>query len=66
VSGKQMANMDIMMPPSIDEQVEIGNYFKKIDTLITLHQHKSILMKNAFETQKIMLINSKGEEKCQN
>ena len=38
VSGKQMANMDIMMPPSIDEQVKIGDYFKKIDHLITLHQ----------------------------
>ena len=40
VSGKQMANMDIMMPPSIDEQVKIGDYFKKIDHLITLHQRK--------------------------
>lgn len=40
VSGKQMANMDIMMPTSIDEQIVIGDYFKKIDTLITLHHHK--------------------------
>lgn len=40
VSGKQMANMDIMMPSTIDEQKQIGSYFKKIDTLITLHQRK--------------------------
>lgn len=40
VSGKQMANMDIMMPTTLDEQKQIGEYFEKIDHLITLHQHK--------------------------
>ena len=40
VSGKQMANMDIIMPPTIDEQRQIGGCFKKIDNLITLHQRK--------------------------
>ena len=54
VSGKQMANMDIMMPPSIDEQVDIGNYFKKIDHLITLHQHKCDELQNI---KKFMLQN---------
>ncbi len=46
VSGKQMANMDIMMPPTIDEQKQIGSYFKKIDTLITLHQRKLERLQN--------------------
>ena len=40
VSGKQMANMDLMMPPTVEEQRQIGDYFEKIDTLITLHQRK--------------------------
>lgn len=40
VSGKQMANMDLMMPPTVEEQRQIGDYFEKIDTLITLHQQK--------------------------
>ncbi|MCB6415652.1 restriction endonuclease subunit S [Faecalimonas umbilicata] len=40
VSGKQMANMDIMIPSIIDEQKQIGSYFKMIDILITLHQRK--------------------------
>ena len=40
VSGKQMANMDLMMPQTISEQKEIGSYFKNLDNLITLHQRK--------------------------
>lgn len=54
VSGKQMANMDIMMPTSIDEQIVIGDYFKKIDTLITLHQRKCDELQNL---KKFMLQN---------
>lgn len=38
VSGKQMSNMELMMPKTIKEQQVIGNYFRKIDNLITLHQ----------------------------
>lgn len=38
VSGKQMAAMDIMMPPTMDEQKKIGAFFETVDNLITLHQ----------------------------
>ena len=40
VSGKQMSNMNLMMPPTIKEQRIIGEYFKSLDHLITLHQRK--------------------------
>ena len=40
VSGKQMANMELMMPMTMQEQQKIGAYFSKIDHLITLHQNK--------------------------
>lgn len=40
VSGKQMANMELMMPTTMQEQQKIGAYFSKIDDLITLHQKK--------------------------
>ena len=40
VSGKQMANMELMMPKTMAEQRQIGNYFQSIDNLITLHQRK--------------------------
>ena len=40
VSGKQMAAMTLMMPPSINEQKVIGSFFKRLDTLLTLHQRK--------------------------
>ena len=40
VSGKQMANMGLMMPTTIKEQVTIGSFFCNLDALITLHQRK--------------------------
>lgn len=46
VSGKQMAAMTLMMPPSINEQKAIGSFFKRLDTLLTLHQRKLEMLKN--------------------
>ena len=40
VSGKQMANMELMMPKKMLEQQRIGEYFQSLDNLITLHHHK--------------------------
>ena len=40
VSGKQMANMELMMPTTMDEQQKIGEYFSNLDNLIILHQRK--------------------------
>ena len=40
VSGKQMANMELMMPKTMLEQQQIGNCFQSLDHLITLHQYK--------------------------
>ena len=45
VSGKQMAAMTLMMPPTLREQQTVGQFFSELDTLITLHQRKSFLMK---------------------
>ena len=38
VSGKQMANMELMMPKTIEEQKKIGAFFSQLDDLISLHQ----------------------------
>lgn len=40
VSGKQMANMELMMPKTMLEQQQIGEYFQSLDHLITLHLRK--------------------------
>lgn len=40
VSGKQMAVMELMMPPTMREQQTIGGFFHHLDHLITLHQRK--------------------------
>ena len=54
VSGKQMSNMELMMPKTIKEQQIIGKYFCKIDNLITLHQRKCNELR---EIKKFMLQN---------
>ena len=46
VSGKQMANMVLMMPKTMAEQKIIGKYFTNLDNLITLHQRKLEKLKN--------------------
>ena len=40
VSGKQMAVMVLMMPPTMREQQTIGGFFQQLDHLITLHQRE--------------------------
>jgi type I restriction enzyme S subunit len=40
VSGKQMANMELMMPKTLTEQKVIGKFFAALDNLITLHQRE--------------------------
>lgn len=40
VSGSQMADMDIMMPPTFEEQKDIGGYFQNLDYLIAVHQNE--------------------------
>ena len=52
VSGKQMANMKLMMPKSINEQQKIGGYFRNLDSVITLHQRK---LENLQNIKKSML-----------
>ena len=40
ISGRQMENMELMMPKTLEEQKIIGQFFANLDTLITLHQRK--------------------------
>lgn len=62
VSGKQMANMELMMPKTIQEQQVIGNYFRKLDKLITLHQRKVKCIKNTLKYLKIQLLTAKEKK----
>ena len=49
VSGKQMAVMELMMPPTMREQQTIGGFFQQLDHLITLHQRKCALLFSSFQ-----------------
>ncbi|MDD6762733.1 MAG: restriction endonuclease subunit S [Clostridiales bacterium] len=40
ISKSAMLNTDVVYPKSVDEQKQIGEYFKHLDNLITLHQRK--------------------------
>ena len=46
VSGKQMAVMELMMPPTMREQQTIGGFFQQLDNLITLHQRELEKLQN--------------------
>ena len=50
VSGKQMAVMELMMPPTMREQQTIGGFFQQLDHLITLHQRKYALLFSPFQS----------------
>ncbi len=54
ISKSTMQNTDIVYPKSVDEQKQIGDYFRNIDHLITLHQRKCDELK---EVKKFMLKN---------
>lgn len=65
VSGKQMAVMELMMPPTMREQQTIGGFFQQLDDLITLHQCKQNHKKEAlmsytltkYEKETVLLYN---------
>ena len=46
VSGKHMAVMELMMPPTMREQQTIGDFFQQLDHLITLHQRELEKLQN--------------------
>lgn len=60
VSGKQMANMELMMPTTMLEQKKIGAYFCTLDHLITLHQRKYEKLKNVKKSMLEKMFPSKG------
>ncbi|MBR4541531.1 MAG: restriction endonuclease subunit S [Lachnospiraceae bacterium] len=46
VKASELKNLELMMPTDINEQMKIGDYFKQLDNLITLHQRKLEKLKN--------------------
>ena len=55
VSGKQMAVMELMMPPTMREQQTIGGFFQRLDNLITLHQRQTIVYAVIRSIRKVIL-----------
>lgn len=45
ISSDVVKNAEMIVPQDIEEQYKIGDYFKRIDRLITLHQRKLKLIK---------------------
>ena len=46
ISKSAMQNTDIVYPKSVDEQKQIGEYFRNLDHLITLHQRELEKLQN--------------------
>ena len=47
VKASELKNLELMMPANMNEQIKIGDFFKQLDNLITLHQRKCDALKNA-------------------
>ena len=62
VSGKQMANMTISIPTTMEEQRQIGTYFRNLDNLITLHQRKYDALKTMKKTLLSKMFPKDGED----
>ena len=58
-----MESKEVMLPPNIREQAEIGKYLQNIDHLITLHQRKQKYTKYTIKYTKITLIITKEKNK---
>ena len=52
INKDEIGKVDVMLPTSTDEQVQIGTYFRNLDNLITLHQRK---VENLKRIKKAML-----------
>ncbi|MGI2059281.1 restriction endonuclease subunit S [Shewanella baltica] len=46
VSQKVLSNLNVLIPTDLDEQTVIGNYFQKLDALITQHQQQITKLNN--------------------
>ena len=46
ISGRQIENMELMMPKTLEEQKIIGQFFANLDTLIPLQQRKCESLKH--------------------
>lgn len=61
ITGYMFSKMEFMIP-SVKEQAMIGNYFKSIDNLITLHQRKFDELKTAKKFFLQNMFPAKGEK----
>lgn len=59
----ELKNIDLILPQRSDERIKIGQYFKNLDHLITLHQQK---YKSLKKLKKFMVKNMFLQVKCKN
>ena len=62
----QLGNYMIQFPRTIEEETKIGDYFRNLDHLITLHQYKPYLTKRTIKKPLTNIKTQKGEELWQN
>ena len=66
ISKSALQDTEIQYPKLLDEQEQIGTFFRDLDHLITLHQRKLKLLKNRLFTYIKSKMISKGDGRCQN
>ena len=59
INSDTVFNAQVVVPQDVEEQQVIGEYFRNLDHLITLHQRKQNGMKNALKYIKIQVLTIK-------
>ena len=63
INANDLANIEVHFPTSSEEQQQIGDYFRNLDHLITLHQRKHFCIKKCNKSHKNWDYHSKGDDK---
>lgn len=61
ISSTDLANIEVKFPTNVVEQEQIGEYFKQLDHLITLHQRELELIKKEKQTLLSKMFPKTGE-----
>ena len=66
INSNDLAGIEVYSPGNPQEQKQIGDFFKGIDDLITLHQRKGIFLLKASNIANIVAVGIIYVEKCKN
>lgn len=63
INSNDLAQIEVSVPPVVEEQTKIGTFFKHLDNTIALHQRKISLFKRQKQTYLQLMLPQKNEDR---